>query len=407
MKKLLILYCSPRGHRRLRIDKEHRAVDQVARELGVPDSQIVKKQAATLDDLLDALGEDQFEVIQFSGHGNADHLLLDTVTGRAAPFLVADLADIVARCQRNLRLFVSMSCFSYESSEEFLRCSPHVICIDGTGGDRACIEFIERFYKSFFRTGDIQNAYLEAYTTVRDLLNVIHCIRPWQGSSKVWVEVVIGFHCTAEVLVDLSEAKDDIAALGKSRDEFIGILTRKLRVHKDIFTYPREKAYIAIGNYIGHFSWQSRNGVRCHGVYTLRQDLDESYFSAWGAFSVAYYDCTAEEYRIPGKEKVPKYPSLLRKALKHYRRVFDEHFCRGDLSVPGRALMGTGYAFSKAQIMTALVEAETNLVDNELGLACLHLETALSGMHDVMDSISTKLIEKPTPEVGPAPAMTA
>jgi hypothetical protein len=365
------------------------------RELGIPEDQVIRRQAATLDDVLDALGGDEFEAIQFSGHGNAECLLFDASSGKPTECPVSDLVDIVARRQPNLRLFISMSCFSYSSTEEFLKCSPHVICIQGLAKDRACIEFIERFYKSFLRTPDIPAAYREAYETVRKDLEVIYSTRSLDGSDKIWIDVIFGFHCISEVLVDLSEARDDIAALGASRDEFLGTLVRKLRVHRDIFTSPRERAYIAIGDYIGQFSWTSRSDVRCLGVFTLRQDLDEQLFYSWGSYSVAYYDCTLEKYRLPTAQNDPKYPIWLRIALKRYRRVFDTHFREDALGRAGRVLMANGYAFSRAQIEADLVEAEINLTDNEFGSACSHLEAALSGMHDVMDRLSAALTARP------------
>jgi hypothetical protein len=406
MKRLLILYCSPSGHDRLRIDKEHQAIDRVIRELKIPVDQIVRKQAATFDDVLDAIGEDEFDVIQFSGHGDEDCLLLDSASGDAFECPISDLVEIISRRQPNLRLFISLSCFSYSSTEEFLTCSPHVICIQGEADDDACVVFIERFYKSFFRTPDIRNSYCEAYETVRKKLEVIHSVRSTDGSKKIWVDVVFGFHCLLEVLVDLSEAQEDIAALGESRDQFLGTLVRKLKVHRDIFATPRDRAYIAIGDYIGQFSWVSRNDVRCHGVFTLREDLDEQFFYAWGSYSVAYYDCTLEKYRAPGPPPMSEYPRQLEAALKHYLRVFDTHFRPDALGRPGRALMGNGYAFSQAQIEAALREAEVNLESSELGLACSHLEAALSGMHDVMDRISAALIAKPMKAIPPPDKMS-
>ena len=209
--------------------------------------------------------------------------------------------------------------------------------------------------------------------------------------------MVCGFHQQSEIYVDLDEIEGDIASLQQSKAEFIEILSRKLRVHRNIFSQERTNALIPIGPFIGLFSWISANNVTCHKILTVRIDASPDFVDRWMTSCVQFNDAKLQSYRNPDTQPAdPKNKHLLKKALKEYADLAGSLFSAFGLDECGMALLGNGYVASRAAVRTYLGQAKTMLeVDNLVG-AVGHLESALSGMHDVIDGLSKHL----TTEVG-------
>lgn len=70
MEKVLILYSNPGDTDRLRLDKEHRMIDQLLQTFKLPSDAVVRRHATTFEDLIKALAETEYTVVQFSSHGS-------------------------------------------------------------------------------------------------------------------------------------------------------------------------------------------------------------------------------------------------------------------------------------------------------------------------------------------------
>ena len=71
--KVLAVFCNPKGTDALRLQSEHRILQQCL----PPDVATLQVQpAATLDDLRHALMKQRFDVVHFSGHGCTDGPML-------------------------------------------------------------------------------------------------------------------------------------------------------------------------------------------------------------------------------------------------------------------------------------------------------------------------------------------
>jgi len=69
--EMLILYSNPSDTFRLRLDKEHRVIEQIIRNVGIDPRRILRLHAASVTDFIGELPKGDFEIVQFSGHGSS------------------------------------------------------------------------------------------------------------------------------------------------------------------------------------------------------------------------------------------------------------------------------------------------------------------------------------------------
>jgi hypothetical protein len=121
--RILVFYSSPSNISRLRLDFEHRAVEQVLRDLHLDSSLVNRLHATTIDDLNRSLLEREYEIVQFSGHGNEEGFLLeDRNLANKSMFVSAkEIAYILHETSPHLKVAIFMSCYSTESIIELER----------------------------------------------------------------------------------------------------------------------------------------------------------------------------------------------------------------------------------------------------------------------------------------------
>jgi hypothetical protein len=103
MERVLIVYSNPEDTGRIRLDREHRAVDQAMAESGVSPDCVIRKHAATLKDIASAISDTEFSVFHFSGHGSRKHLHLDTESGQSGePITAGRIAALISKAQPQL-----------------------------------------------------------------------------------------------------------------------------------------------------------------------------------------------------------------------------------------------------------------------------------------------------------------
>ena len=112
MEKILILYSNPADTDRIRLDKEHRAIDQVLAARDLPPDTVVRRHATTFNDLTTALAEAEFSIFHFSGHGSSDGIYLEGKSDESEKLVTAErIAALLSKAQPHLKAAIFMCCF--------------------------------------------------------------------------------------------------------------------------------------------------------------------------------------------------------------------------------------------------------------------------------------------------------
>jgi NTP pyrophosphatase (non-canonical NTP hydrolase) len=163
--RVLFVPCSPSDAARLRVDSEHRTIIE-AINLG-PNRNVIEMTmlpAATIEDLRRALLGSEFEIIQFSGHGDAEHLVFETADGKASPVPLSAIAELLEK-------YPSVQCVILNACETaktlIAPISPITVAMDKSISDMAAIEFARGFYDALAAGRCIEFAIREGITAVK------------------------------------------------------------------------------------------------------------------------------------------------------------------------------------------------------------------------------------------------
>ena len=75
MTNVLVVFSNPSDTSRLRLDKEHRKLDEIADLAAEHALHFERKHAATKSDLAQALAAREFKIVHLSGHGSEEGFL--------------------------------------------------------------------------------------------------------------------------------------------------------------------------------------------------------------------------------------------------------------------------------------------------------------------------------------------
>src|SRR5579871_426001 len=397
---ILILYSSPEGIERLRIDKEHRAVDEALRSGLHHREMVVRLHAPTFDDIVRTLRERSFTVIQFSGHGAPNGILVEAKEGSGGLFLdQSKICSILRLAAPSLKAAIFMSCFSSGMSDALVQEVPYLIVTAHEADDQASIEFAAKFYEDFFRSGSIRSAYLLASAIVQDSLDTTLYRRGLgELGNRAFVSIgplqaVYNEQAEQDVLIDVSAVETELLRIGVQREKFLSLLTHKIRIHAWAFRYPRENALFSVGPYFALCSWQNAYDiVRCTKIMKLRRDADEGVAEEWARLMVTYHDAYVQSYRRPLVTGV-QYEAEIGKGLEHLQGVAKVFFKDEKRAALLRRGAEEVFKAAKAQIGASLEMADTKFHQGSAKLAVPHLEAALSTIHDLINAISDHLLE--------------
>jgi hypothetical protein len=156
--RILVFYSTPSNIPRLRLDIEHRAVEQVLRDLHVDSSLVNRLHATTVDDLARSLMEREYEIVQFSGHGTKEGFILEDRNLEKSMFVpAAQIAQILHETSPHLKVAIFLSCYSAESIPELAHAAPYLVTVTGSADDNAAIDFIAQFYSAYLRRDRSKN----------------------------------------------------------------------------------------------------------------------------------------------------------------------------------------------------------------------------------------------------------
>ncbi len=77
MPRILVFYSNPSNSDRLRLDKEDRALDLILERRNIHKSLVHKRHATSVKDFARALRDEDYEIVQFSGHGSNEGIYLE------------------------------------------------------------------------------------------------------------------------------------------------------------------------------------------------------------------------------------------------------------------------------------------------------------------------------------------
>jgi len=163
--RVLYVLCSPRDEQQLRVNGELRAIKEAIRN-GSRGSSIKYETlpAATPQDLRRQLLREQYEIVHFSGHANADVLVFEDEHGAAFDVPLEAVAELLNK-QKTIKCVVLNACDSVKNLA--MAISPITIGMDQSIEDDAAVHFSTGFYDALAAGRSIEQSYEEGLTAVR------------------------------------------------------------------------------------------------------------------------------------------------------------------------------------------------------------------------------------------------
>jgi hypothetical protein len=388
MRPILIAYSSPADEDRLRLDREHRRVEESIAATGASSTTVDRKHATTLEDLARALASKQYEIVHFSGHGDSTGFCFDSDAGDAGTFVTAaHLAKLLQTTQRTLSAIVLISCYSADTAKDLLSASPYVISITGPADDTAAIDFVGHFYEHYFRTSSVESAFSFASAYVNERLDAIlgHSSKATPPTPRI---AVYPHSHRDPIYVDLTQALPTIERLDITADRFASILTRKLRVHRWIFDGERENAILPIAGYFARFSWKNaKDVVHCHWVYRPKPSLEASICEVISDLIVVYNDVYVSSYRANPRPVSQQDPRDFRFGLAKLHQLMDHFLKDNDCFQVLESIDSAVARMLRATCHSNLSMADRKVGENDLASAAIYAETALSAVHDAIEAL--------------------
>jgi hypothetical protein len=394
----LIIYCSPERADRLRIDKEHRAIDAALVGTSGQD-RVTRLQASTLDDILRALQRRPYSVIQFSGHGSDKGILIESTKEIDGVLLdPTKIAAILRLASPHLKVAIFMSCFSDSMADVLIREVPYLIVISGAADDTASIEFSAAFYYALFETGSLRVAFDMASLTVGENLTTILLRRGLgDNASKAFVtpkqlSPLNNDPPNEEILIDIHEVEEQLQQFKLDKEKFLALLTHKIRIHQWAFRYPRDNALFSMGEYFALFSWSNpHDRVSCKRIMKLKADVDELTAAAWVQLLIAYHDLYVADYRRPSAIPRPQEREVHR-GLDGLHEIA-KNFIDERRAALFRSLVPDAFRAARAQVEANISIADSKFHEGDIGAASAYMEAGLSAIHDLINAIGEKVLE--------------
>lgn len=390
MGKILILYSNPSDTERLRLDKEHRSLDEVLEDAHVSRDTIVRLHATRLQDLLNSLSAADYEIVQFSSHGSSLGFFLESDSDSGGSTLVSaeQVANLLNQTQPNLRAAIFLACFSADAIPHLIKAAPFIITVSEGADDDASIRFIRWFYKQYFRSHSIERSFFYAQQMSRNLNSVLTRRALQETMNEFLVPVIpTGNHIGDCYLVDIREIYEDIQNLGVPKEDFLEILSRKIRVHNRIFDVPNQRVTLPIEKFFGVFSWENAvDVIKCHKLYRIKPEVDEDTCKVWADLMVIYNDSITLRYRLLNSNEIGTEKDFLT-ALRKYRTVH-KYIANHEVVAILRKNVFEHYRITKALINANLDMAETKISEEDYQSAIIYMETVLSSLHDLVDALS-------------------
>jgi hypothetical protein len=167
--KILFLSANPEGTTVLKLDEEMRAIMQKVRAAEHRDMiEIVTAGAVRPDDLLQAMNEHRPHIVQFSGHGNKDEVILVCDdNGDSKPINGEALVALFESTQSNVQVVVLNACYSRGQAEAIVSVVPCAIGMKDKIGDKAARVFAASFYRAIGFGHSVKTAFQQGIAALK------------------------------------------------------------------------------------------------------------------------------------------------------------------------------------------------------------------------------------------------
>lgn len=397
--KILIAYSNPADTSRIRLDVEHKAIEGVINKYKLPPYVFSRHHATSIEDIVNILNRESFNIIHFSGHGNQDGMIFEQGhLSKSVTLNPKELATIISRTQPGLEALMLMSCFSADSIPYLNSLARYLITVFGPGNDESSIEFVRLFYENYFEKFDIENSFFVSSFLTRSKLNSILSPKVDEiGSNRKLIQLYpyVSDKLGSHIIVDLSQVEDDINHLDISRESFFALLTRKIRLHKWIFDIPRDRVILPIGRYFGVFSWKTSSGiVYCHRILQLNKEVNEDECETWAILIVVYNELTSAPYRNSATPSDPTNKTVLNRSIKRMKLLLETQFDKEEKATIFRKHVPEEFKIARSFLKPYLQEAEYKFSDDDLAGTVVNLEKCLSLIHELVDAMTSVFSQK-------------
>jgi hypothetical protein len=166
--RILVVFANPKGSIQLRLQAEERVIRQCRERSKNRDNlHFDVRSAATIDDVARALLEEDYHIVQFSGHGTGQGLAFENELGEVQLVPQGALAAFLAKYSPPLECVVLNACYSNVQGELLSNCMPWAIAMEGAISDDAATEFTRGFYDAIGAGRDIEFAYREGCDRIK------------------------------------------------------------------------------------------------------------------------------------------------------------------------------------------------------------------------------------------------
>lgn len=393
MLRVLVIFSDPPcNNARLRLDREDKIITALAKRYS--DSVMLTRQhASETEDIRSLLLADTFDVIQFSGHGDPNGIVLDKSDLDSEGELVSAkrLHSLLSIPELPPRLLVLMACYSSDSVRLLSDAAPFLVSATGPISDVCCLEFVGAFHERLFAGFSIQNSFNYAKLILQSKALECKSLRLdrrviFQKGGARLLET-----CPdpkrESIWVDLTGVTSVLPHLGMPEEEVLHLIARKLSVHQWIFDVPRDRCIIPIGRLLfGEFAWQdAADLVRCTRLMKLRADVPPQHWALWHKLLVAYNDLASNEYRSVANPAGEESRNILKRAIK-LLTYYNSRFI-----LPARKEI-TELGFTNCLpyiefIVTHCEQANDQYEIERYPQAVKALEEALTNFHELVDGL--------------------
>ena len=393
--KILILYSNPRDSSRLRLDKEHREISRIVEKLNYDSSRIKQLHATTVEDFVSTLRNEQYDVVQFSGHGSDDSIYLeDFFLKKGVKVTAKQIASLLSDACPNLNAAIFISCFSSSSIDKLISVAPYLITVTGLANDDESVTFVKSFYDSYLRNPSIEKAFNSAIAN----LNYYYknpSLRPILSRraketlvERNIIEISPRKRRTETILVDITDIFEDLEKLDLERDKIYEVMNHKMEIHSWVFKSSRRRAILSLGRYFGIFSWERPNDlVLCERLLKVKPNIDFLTCDVFAGLILSYNDKYVLPYRLVENRDSPNLERDVKNALSEHWHSYKYYFESGDNAVLLSKLNNDQFVISRSFIVNNLRMSDSKIGSNDLKAAILYLEAALSSAHDFIDSL--------------------
>jgi hypothetical protein len=362
----------------------------------LPADTIVQAHAPEISDIVNYLAQYQYEIVQFSGHGDGGSLVVDSGDGGSFPISASRLSALIADTQPGIKAALFMSCYSSEASDELRKAAPFVIAVQGSADDELATAFSLMFLNNYLEFGSIESAFSvsQQALTMQEGVSadpVIYLTLLRRGVQTPETSVQAHVRGTT-FLVDFAEAMSYLEDLQIPPSTIAQSIARKIHVHRWLFDAPREDVLLQIGRHIGRFSWQNAlDIIRCTAIYAPRSDLSREDCDALYQLLVAYNDRSSLEYRTVTHPAASANIGLLERGVEELGMTLAVLRVESSFSSAIQEVAPQVLQITCANMRASLDMATEKLTRGEPGDAIYHLEAALTALHDLVNELVAQM----------------